>query len=84
MKRKLSKPKVKERKLGRERARGLHWPGKRFIEIDPRLKSRDYLETLIHELLHERFHKLQEIKVLGYARMMADVLWAKGFRRVMK
>ncbi len=44
--------KVVERPLGREKALGLAWVGENKIEIDGRLKSKEYLNTLIHEMLH--------------------------------
>ena len=46
------KIRVKERKLGRHKAMGLAHPDG-LIEIDPRTPPKEYLDTLIHELLHQ-------------------------------
>ncbi|MEO6846180.1 MAG: hypothetical protein ABI443_02435 [Chthoniobacterales bacterium] len=43
---------IKEKKLGRERAHGLHRAGSRDIEIDPRLKEFQRLMITLHEWMH--------------------------------
>jgi hypothetical protein len=43
---------VVERKLGRERAHGLHEAGTKTLVLDPRLKERHRLRVLIHEWFH--------------------------------
>lgn len=48
---KIKQPKVRERKLGRHRAVGLHHPSG-LIELDPRIKGCLRLDTLIHEFTH--------------------------------
>jgi hypothetical protein len=45
---------VVERKLGRERADGLHHAGTKTIVLDPRLKERKRLRILLHEWFHEK------------------------------
>lgn len=75
-------PKVEERKLGREKAVGLCWQGMGLIEIDPRLKAKDALDTLIHEMLHHYAPEWSETKVTKTATQMAGVLWAHRFRRI--
>jgi hypothetical protein len=52
------------------------------IEIDPRLKSKDYLDTLVHELLHRELCFLREEHVGSVATLIAKELWEKGFRRI--
>lgn len=54
-------PRVRERKLGRHRAIGLLHP-RGLIEIDPRIKGKLRLDTLIHEFDHHHLcHKLRPI-----------------------
>ncbi len=52
------------------------------IVIDPRLKTIDFLDTLVHELLHREVPDLSEDCVLGAGTIIAKELWAKGFRRI--
>jgi hypothetical protein len=52
------------------------------IEIDPRLSSLHYLDTLIHELLHREFCFLREEVVTEVATVIAKELWEKNFRRL--
>lgn len=72
---------VVERKLGREGAVGLSY-GDGVIEVDPRQCPFDYLDTLIHECLHEVFPDKPEEDVYPAATAIAKVLWKQGFRRV--
>ena len=76
------KPKIQERKLGRERALGQCWQGEGLIEIDPRLKAKPALDTLIHEMLHHYAPDWGETKVRTTATQMADILWRQRFRRI--
>lgn len=78
------KIKVRERKLGREKADGLAWDHKPtpVIEVDPRQPENDRLDTLIHEAIHIVFPKLGEMQVRGATKRIADVVWRDGWRRV--
>ncbi len=78
------KPKVEERKLGREQAVGLCWQGMGLIEIDPRLKAKPALDTLIHEMLHHYAPDWSESRVNKTATQMANILWEWRYRRVEK
>jgi hypothetical protein len=82
MARKRRRLKIVERKLGRERAWGLRWADG-LIEVDPRQKSRAYLDTLIHEVLHECLDELSEKKVVSTAGMIAEAVWGAKYRRIM-
>lgn len=73
---------IKERKLGRERAWGLAYKSDGLIEIDPRMVARRYLDTLIHEMLHILFPDASETKVNRAARAIAIAAWEKGYRRM--
>lgn len=71
------------RKLGREGALGLSY-GNGKIEADPRQDSREMMDTLIHECLHELFRELSEETVAASASSIATVLWKCGYRRIHK
>lgn len=73
-------PPVKERKLGRHRARGLYWPDDKIIEIDPRLPPQQRLEVLTHEFLHHRFPHWTEEFVTKEAIQISSFLWKHGYR----
>ena len=73
---------VVERPLGREKALGLAWVGENKIEIDGRLKSKQYLNVLIHEMLHIYNPSWSETRVDQTANEMASVIWAKNYRRI--
>lgn len=74
--------KVVSKKLGREKADGQAFQSKNLIEIDPRLKSKEYFATLLHELLHLAYPNLSEDEVLIGEKMMIDCLWEQNFRQV--
>lgn len=80
----MKRPRIQERLLGRERAVGLCWQGEGLIEVDPRLKAKPALDTLIHEMLHHYAPDWSESKVTRTATQMADILWRSRFRRVEK
>ncbi len=80
----MKRPRIKERPLGRERALGQCWKTEGLVEIDPRLKSRLYLGTLIHELLHFYAPDWSESKVDRISREITRELWRRRFRRVEK
>lgn len=50
------------------------------IFLDPHLKGRELLETLIHELIHAAAHWLSESVVDEFARVIADDLWRRRWR----
>jgi len=79
-----SRPRVRERKLGRESACGLYWrEGKLgMIEIDPRLSAKDRLNTCLHECLHHYCPHWSEAKVLKTADDITSILWKDRFRRI--
>ena len=77
------KIRVQERKLGRRKALGMAHPDG-LVEIDPRQPPRDYLDTLIHELLHQAKPSSywDEEAIWETAAILAEHLWAAGYRRV--
>ena len=74
--------KIVEIKLGRQKAAGQYWKNK--IEIDPRQDSKDYLDTLIHEMLHHECPWLDEMAVRKIAPAISKVVWKQGYRRIKK
>ena len=76
------KVQIVEKKLGREGAYGQYYDG--VIEIDPRQSSEEYLDTLIHEMLHHYFPDLLEAEVLHIATQMTASIWSKNYRKVAK
>jgi hypothetical protein len=82
MPRRKTKIEVVERPLGREKALGLAWVGENKIEIDGRLKSKQYLNTLIHEMLHIYNPAWPETRIDQTATEMCNVIWAKNYRRM--
>ena len=84
MKSKKGRVKIVEKKLGREKAWGQFWQGVNLVEIDPRQKSRRYLNTLIHELLHYMYPNDSESKVKKNADILSKYIWVKNFRRISK
>ena len=77
-----------ERKLGREQALGQATvgggPARGLVEVDPRQSAKEYLDTLIHELLHILKPHWSEDHVATTANVLATKIWTAGYRRVMK
>lgn len=66
-----------------EKCVGQCWPftHKHIIEIDPRQYPKDYLDTLIHEALHEILPHKSEKFILRAASSIANLLWRLGYRK---
>jgi len=79
---KLNKIKVIDKKLGRQKAVGQAYTDAKIIEIDPRQTSKNYLDTLIHELLHVYNPEWSETKVSKTANEITDIIWKKNYRRI--
>ena len=77
-----NKIKVIDKKLGRQQAVGQAYSDARVIEIDPRQRSKSYLDTLIHEMLHVYNPEWSESKVTKTANEMTDIIWQKNYRRI--
>ena len=54
------------------------------IELDPRQKSKDRLDSTIHEVAHCIWPEYPEEIIVKIAQRMASVLWADGWRRIHK
>ncbi len=89
----MKKPKIIEKKLGRNQSMGLAYndkkeDGKKFgiIEIDPRIEihggHKGYMDTFIHESIHMIDPLLHEDDVADMATKLTSLMWEHGFRRV--
>ena len=54
------------------------------IEIDPNQSSREYLDTLIHEMLHCFLPDLTEKQITRMANIMADEICKRRYRKLAK
>lgn len=81
---KLKKPKVQEKDLTADDVWG--WATKEDfeVEIEKNQPSREYLNTLIHEMLHCLLPDLNEGQIDKMATMLADEIWRRRFRRLAK
>lgn len=77
---KLKKIKVRERKL--KKYLGYAYPEQSLIEVDPNQKPRQYLDTLIHEILHVMYPDDSETKISRNASTITHHIWKKGYRRI--
>ena len=76
------KIKVVDKLLGRQKAVGQAYTDSKIIEIDPRQRSKKYLDTLIHEMLHVYNPEWSETKVTKTANEMTEIIWNKNYRRI--
>ena len=73
---------VNEVKLGRQKLWGQTNCTDGVVDIDPRMKSKKYMRILLHESLHVCFPEMKEMAVRRASRLMRDVLWKQGYRRI--
>lgn len=52
------------------------------IEIDPRQNSKQFLDTLVHEVAHLFFPEASESKIRDFANTVTHIAWEKGYRRI--
>lgn len=77
---KLRKIKVRERKL--RKYLGYAYLNEDTVEIDPNQTPRQYLDTLIHEILHILYPKDSETKISRNASTITHHIWKKNYRRL--
>ena len=70
------------KKLGRQKASGIADYEKREIQVDPRQKPYDYLNTMVHELIHHIAPSWSEQRVNWWANRIARFLWSYNYRQV--
>ena len=75
---------VQDKKLGKLGAVGYCYPDEKLVLVDPRQNSKEYLDTLIHELLHvfPPSKHWDEETVNKVAGQLTHHLWDAGFRRI--
>ena len=59
---------------------GYAYPNEGRIEIDPRQCTKEYLDTLIHEMLHCFFPTLAEKHIARTAAKIARQIWKRNYR----
>lgn len=74
--------KIREVKLGRERAWGQAHDDEQLIEIDPRLKGRKKMEVIIHEAVHLLNPEMSEEEVIRQSQKICLTLWKLHYRQV--
>jgi hypothetical protein len=79
---KLVPIKVQERRL--RYYWGYAYPDKKLVEITPNLSDRQYLDTLIHEILHVLYPEASETKISRHASTITHHIWKKGYRKLKK
>lgn len=70
------------RGLGREGADGICWMDENLIEIDKRLKGKERMGVIIHEIAHLGFPDASELEILKFEKIAREVLWDAGYRKV--
>lgn len=73
---------IRERNLGKHQAYGLFWTATKKIEIDPRLRNKDYLYVLTHELTHMALPEATEEAVVRISELISRGIWQQGYRRL--
>lgn len=79
---KPKKTKVIHRPLGKERAYGIAHIEANKIEIDTRIKTRKYLEILLHEKIHLMHPEWSETAVIKESKELSRFLWDNHYRWV--
>ena len=54
------------------------------IEIEPNQPNKEYLDTLIHEMLHCFLPDLSERAIERMANIMANEIWKRRYRKIAK
>ena len=81
-KKQKKKIKVVYKKLGRSNVYGFAYIGDNYIEIDSRLDKKRLLSTLLHESLHLAFPNESESSIIKAERVITNILWSEGFRKI--
>lgn len=78
---KIKNPIIKHKDLSADGVYGYASQEDFEIEIDPNQGDKEYLNTLIHEMLHCFLPDLQERFIIRIADIMAENVWKKGYRK---
>lgn len=74
-------PRIRVKIIPEPRVLGLAYEDA-YIEIDPRQDSAEFLDTLIHEMLHCFLPNLEEQYIKKVATKIKNAIWAKKYRRL--
>ena len=84
----LKAPRVYEKKHPRYKGKpfvyGYAFLDESKVEIDPRQDNFEYLDTLIHEMLHCFLPELAEMHIQKMSTCIAKQIWHKRYRRLPK
>ena len=78
---KIKKPTIRHKDLSGDNVYGYAMQEDFEIEIDPKQSSKEYLNTLIHEILHCFLPDLQERFIVRMADILADEVWKRGYKK---
>lgn len=82
MARKRRKVKIILRKLKVEKAWGQAWYFDNLIELEERCRPKFFLDSCLHETLHLLLPDASEGKISNIAKVLTDVAWRLGYRRI--
>ncbi len=80
----LRKPRITEKDLRESVVLGLATKEDFEIDIEKNQNSKEFLSTLIHECCHVWLPDLSEANIIKMSDMLRDIIWSKGYRRLMK
>lgn len=80
----LKKPSIREKDLSKDNVWGWATIEDFEIEIEKNQPSKEYLNTLIHEMLHCLLPDLSEKQIEKMANIMSEEIWKRRFRRLAK
>ena len=60
--------------------KGVALDGKSIVIYQKDEQSKDYADTVIHEVLHASLPKMSEAEVARVARDVTEVIWKRGYR----
>lgn len=80
----LISPTVRITNIPEKDVLGFAYKDEARVEIDPRQCSKEFLDTLIHELIHCFFPNMDEEYVEKMSTKIANQIWSKGYRRIQK
>jgi hypothetical protein len=81
---KTRKPKIVNKHINEKNVLGWAYQEDFEIEIDPRQDAREYLNTLIHEMLHCFLPDASERTIIKLADIMTEKIWRRRYRRMEK
>lgn len=81
---KVKKPRIINKHIKEKNVLGYAYQDDFEIEIHPEQDSREYLNTLIHEMLHCFLPDVSEYSITRLANIMTEKIWRRRYRRMEK